>query len=730
MNIPLTLQIIFIIVTFILSLVTTLKAKSSEPQRYLSVAAICSFIGMLGYYGELTSKTMLDAYRACKLEYIGYIVAPFMVLCFVSLYDESKSNLIIRRLILIADIVTAVLVATCEKNGLYYKRIHIVRAGGNSYITVEPGPMYYFYIGVMIIWAISALSVSYRVYKRYRSKGSHAYFYLFIAIVVYISGWVIARMNMVGYYDLSALDCVISMMALTHVTFRFGLFDTVMEAKNSYINGMDEGILVTNLGGRPIYANPEMKKIFDNIDWNSNVDIVNGVVGFLRENENGFLLDDHYYSWRESFTHNKRGKNEGRVYYIFDISDTYNYTKQLLEMKDKAVKANQLKNYFISNVSHEIRTPINSILGMNELIARENSDPDISEYSYNIREAGKNLLSLANDILDMSRMEAGKIEIHNSEYDIAVLVNDCLQMVYGRIEEKGLSFTPCVSYQMPTSFVGDEIRLKQCIINFLTNAIKYTDKGSITLNVDGVRKDDGKTFTLCVSVTDTGRGIKEEDLNKLFNPFVRFEDEKNRNIEGAGLGLSLTKQMIDIMHGNISVHSIYGVGSSFTVEIPQTIADEMPLGDFREHLKHINHDTVSTAKKFYAPDAHILIVDDNEVNREVAEGLMKPLHMNVDKAAGGRECLHMVESQHYDIIFMDHMMPEMDGIQTVHEFKKLSKGIWKDTAVIALTANASSDARNIYLREGFSDYMMKPIDMDILYGMIEKYLPKDMIKYY
>lgn len=729
MNIIIGLQVIFIIVTFIMMLVTTLAAKTSGPQRYLSVATICSFIGMIGYYGELTAKSMSDVYRACKMEYIGYVIAPLMVLYFVSLYDNSKVNVITRQILLISDIVVLVLVFTCEKNDLYYKGLRIVKTGGNSYIVVEPGPMYYFYTGVMILWAVNALVVTYRTYKKYRNNRTHEYLYLFLSVAMYVAGWIVAKFRIFGYYDLNAFDCVISVFALTYVTFRYGLFDTVSEARNTYINGMEEGILVTNLSGRPIYANPEMKKIFCDVEWDNYADIEKQIIDFLNDNENGFLRNGHYYSWRENFTHNKRGKNESKVYYLFDISDTYNYTKQLLELKDKAVKANQLKNNFISNVSHEIRTPINSILGMNELISRKNTDPEVEDYSYNIKEAGKNLLSLSNDILDMSKMEAGKIEIHNSKYDLAVLIYDCLQMITGRVEEKGLKFDVCVADDMPSEYIGDEIRLKQCVINFLTNAIKYTNEGFISLMVNGIRKGSSE-FILCISVTDSGRGIREEDQKELFNPFVRFETEKSRNIEGSGLGLSLTKQMIDVMHGNISVNSIYGQGSTFSAEIPQIINDDTPIGDYIEHVKRIRSIDERPSRRFHAGKACVLIVDDNEVNRQVAKGLLEPIKMHVDEADSGAECLKMIREKKYDIIFMDHMMPEMDGIETLHEIYKLPKQLWDGTKIIVLTANAGIDAKDNYLHEGFDDYMMKPINVDILNKTIEHFLPRDMIEYY
>ncbi len=728
MSIPCIIQIILIAITFFLMLLTILYARTSAPQKYLSVAMICSFIGICGYYEELTARSMSDAYRACKLEYIAYIISPLMVLYFISLYDNTRINLIIRRILLVSDTIVLCAVLTCERNSIYYKSLKIVRSGNTSYILVSPGPLYYFNIFVMILWAVTAFTVSLRVYRKNRNRGTKEYLYLFLSVIFFVTGWIVAKMHIFGYYDLSALDCVLSLFFLTYVTFRYGLFDTVAEAKENYINGMEEGILVTNPAGRLIFANPEMKYIFDKTDWNNQIDIKTTVIDFLNTNENGFLNRNHYYSWRQNDTHDNHGKFAGKVYYLFDISDTYNYTKQLLELKVTAVRANQIKNIFISNVSHEIRTPINSILGMNEMISRENTIPEVAEYSYNIREAGKNLLVLANDILDMSRMEAGKIEIRNSKYDIAVLINVCLQMVTERINERGLLFDVSVSNQIPTYLVGDEIRIKQCITNFLTNAIKYTDKGYVSLNVDGLNRSED-VYILCISVTDTGRGIREEDIKNLFNPFVRIDAEKNRNIEGAGLGLSLTKQMVDLMHGEIRVNSIYGTGSNFSVEIPQVIADPESVGDFKAHLDKVKRHNEDETRKYIAPQARILVVDDNSVNREVAKGLMKPLNMHVDEACSGFECLKMMDEKQYHIVFMDHMMPEMNGIQTLHEIHRLPASVWKRTAIIALTANASSDAKSTYMREGFTDYMMKPIEISLLYKMIEYYLPKDMIKY-
>ncbi|MCH5268792.1 MAG: response regulator, partial [Lachnospiraceae bacterium] len=331
---------------------------------------------------------------------------------------------------------------------------------------------------------------------------------------------------------------------------------------------------------------------------------------------------------------------------------------------------------------------------------------------------------LVNDVLDISKIESGKLEIMENIYDLSSFIHDCYNMVAEKAEKKGLELTVSCDSGLPSKLKGDESRLRQVVTNILSNAAKYTEKGSITLSFDSQNQDDGQMM-LVINVQDSGIGIRKENLEKLFTQFTRFDMEKNRNIEGTGLGLSLAKRLTDLMHGNIEVQSIYGVGSSFTVTVPQQVVDAEPIGDFHKKYSSIAAQAGKYHQSFEAPDAKILVVDDVSVNLKVIVNLLKSTKIKVDTASSGKQCLEMVAETAYDLIFMDHMMPEMDGIETFTEMRKLKSSPNGNTPVIMLTANAVTSAREQFLQAGFTDYLSKPVSGDKLEHMILKYLPEE-----
>ena len=399
------------------------------------------------------------------------------------------------------------------------------------------------------------------------------------------------------------------------------------------------------------------------------------------------------------------------------------YAMSIKEEQRNAEAANEAKSIFLANMSHEIRTPINAILGMNEMILRENSNEQIEEYAKNIRSAGSSLLYLVNDVLDISKIESGKLEIMENIYELSSFIHDCCNMVAEKAENKGLELTVTCNSQLPSKLKGDESRLRQVVTNILSNAAKYTEKGGITLSFDSHYQDE--QMMLVINVKDTGIGISEENLEKLFTQFTRFDMEKNRNIEGTGLGLSLAKRLTDLMQGKIEVQSIYGVGSSFTVTIPQQVVDAEPIGDFQQKYSSVANEAGKYHQSFEAPDARILVVDDTNVNLKVIVNLLKSTKIKVDTASSGRQCLEMVSQTAYDLIFMDHMMPEMNGIDTFAEMQKQENSPNENTPVIMLTANAVTGVREQFLQAGFTDYLSKPVSGSTLENMILKYLPKE-----
>ena len=377
-------------------------------------------------------------------------------------------------------------------------------------------------------------------------------------------------------------------------------------------------------------------------------------------------------------------------------------------------------------MSHEIRTPINAVLGMDEMILREYNDPRLIQYAMNIQTSGRTLLSLINDILDFSKIEAGKMEIIPVEYDFSSDINDLVNMISPRAEQKGLSMIVNVNSELPHILYGDDIRIKQCILNILTNAVKYTEEGSVTMNI-GYEKIDEDNIYLCAEVVDTGIGIKEEDIKKLYTPFERIEEERNRTIEGTGLGMNIVKQLLSLMDTQLEVKSIYGEGSNFKFRVKQKVVKWEPIGDFTLAYKKSIDERKKYEVSFRAPDADILVVDDTEMNLTVIRGLLKQTVIRVDTAASGYQALEMVKNKKYDVIFLDHRMPKMDGIETLVRMRELPDNLNIDTPCISLTANAVSGAREEYITAGFRDYLSKPVDGEKLERMLIEYLPKDKV---
>ena len=427
----------------------------------------------------------------------------------------------------------------------------------------------------------------------------------------------------------------------------------------------------------------------------------------------------------------KRG-DDGKIARILwvteDIDKERRERERLIDASERAVAASEAKSAFLSNMSHEIRTPINAVLGMNEMILRECDDKNILGYSESIRSAGSTLLGLVNDILDFSKIEAGKMEIIPVDYDLSSVINDLVNMIQTKADVKGLKLEFEISREVPKQLHGDEVRIKQIVTNILTNAVKYTEKGTVTLCIDYEKiPDEEDCILLDVAVKDTGIGIKEEDMKKLFSEFDRIEEKRNRNVEGTGLGMSITKRLLEMMGSELQVESKYGLGSKFSFSLRQTVIKWEELGDYEAAYKASLASRGKYHEKFRAPKAEILVVDDTPMNLEVFINLLKKTEIKIETAATGEEALSLAFDKEYDVIFLDHMMPDKDGIETLHEMRERKDAPNLQTPVICLTANAISGAREKYLAEGFDNYLTKPIDSVKLEEMLIEYLPEEKI---
>jgi len=410
------------------------------------------------------------------------------------------------------------------------------------------------------------------------------------------------------------------------------------------------------------------------------------------------------------------------------LNRIYDKENELTKQQKKEIEElNRAENHFFSSMSHEIRTPINTIIGLNEIILRGDIPAEVAENARNIQGASKLLLTLINDILDLSKIKSGKMEIVNVSYETGKLFSEIVNMIWIKAKEKGLEFRLHVDSSIPSMLCGDEVRIKQVLINLLNNAVKYTSEGSVTLSVRCERLTLNRV-RVWYSVEDTGQGVKKENIPYIFNAFRRVDEEKNRHIEGTGLGLSIVQQLVELMDGEISVNSVYTKGSKFVVMLEQDIIDDKELGTFTLASRMKVHEGVQYRQSFEAPDAHILVVDDNDMNLVVVRKLLSATKIQIDTASSGEECLTRTLEQHYDGILMDHLMPEMDGIECFHSLRTQPGGLCQDVPVIALTANAGSDNQLLYRKEGFSGYLAKPVSGALLEAAVMSILPKELVK--
>ncbi len=687
--------------------------------RGLNFLGIFASLTVIAFVSHLISKGTEGLMLAARIESVGicgFVIAlAFFSIrsCWVEIPDSINVP------ILLYGCIHTFAVFFGERIGLHYFLAQNKSLAQTDYLYGAPQ-----YIHVLIMAFIGAfgLYITYQNYKNTLLETNKGCAHLAYLNMAPITGNVIGLFIPRYGFAISALTVLATWFAVWFVVRKWRMFDSMQMARDDIIETIEEGFVVIDSLDRILFINERSKTIFPELNYEATQD---GIVQKLKDSDKQEIEADGRLYQISLVPFYDLDTYKGTTIWIFDKTEEHEFTQRLIELKEEAEKANDAKTVFLANMSHEIRTPMNAIIGMTELILNDNINSHVEENANNIRNASNSLLSLINGILDFSKIETGKMEMAEEEYNLGLVLKDICNMISMKLENKNVELIVHVKESVPSAFLGDETHVRQIFTNILTNAAKYTKRGYIRVNVDWEKHDTHAMVK--VSVEDTGCGIKEESIPTLFDSFQRADMIKNRTIEGTGLGLAICKRLVESMGGQISVKSTYGIGSVFYFHYFQTIADETPIGnyDYLELPAQREHER----KTFIAPLAKVLVVDDNITNIKVAQGILNMYQVRVDTAMSGKECIEKLKKNNYHMVLMDQMMPDMDGIETTHKIRAMSEPYIRNITIIALTANAIRGTREMFLQNGFQEYISKPIELSAMEAVLKRFLPAEIIHY-
>lgn len=808
----------------------------SEQQNRLLLMIVALLINFVAYYMELGARTKELAVQAVKMSYVGKAFIPFCMLLFVMEYCKVKLPNLVKTMLSMMHFVVLFLVLTCEHNKLYYTDIRFEYSGLFPHLVKGHGVVYNFYNCMVAGYLLLMIVVcTYRYLHAKNDMERRKIVGLLIIPAVMLIGFVAVVTGRTQGYDATMVAYLICSVILA-ISLHYGkILDTMSIARDMAMDEQSDGLIVLDSEDNIIYYNKKIRDLFHPKEGVSAQDVVEELDRCILEKKNVERGNRIHEVCSRLLTNNN--VYCGKMYVLNDITESHYYAKNAQEqadimkaLKEQAEAANQAKSAFVSNMSHEIRTPMNAIVGMTEILLREDLPAQDRGYLMNIKNSGNALLTIINDILDFSKIESGKMELVDEDYEPMSMLSDLSMIFLTRIGEKNVELLFDIDEKLPQKLYGDSLRLRQVIINIVNNAIKFTDTGHVRLQirVGAVVQDD---MELLFSVQDTGQGIKKEDLGKLFDSFKQVDSKKNHGKEGTGLGLSISKQLVELMGGSIGVRSTYGEGSEFYFNIHQKVRSEQPASEIHDKEKEfrisgffekecmrdmlreltdqfgvtyipceewmeekvqldyfftdiagfellhketewpdalmgevhvlrnplleecdasnitlmnkplyslnfcqvINREQPKIGmasedyQNFTAPGASVLIVDDNGMNLKVACGLLEPLRMQIDTADSGKKALKMVQNKKYHLIFMDHMMPVMDGIETTEKIRAMEGEYYQNVPIVALSANALMDAREKFSKAGMDDFVAKPIEMKEICNCIKRWLPRDLV---
>lgn len=734
---------VFAIILAITSVTALLHYGAGIESRFLLLTSACAVIYTFGYLCEFIAGSVTQTLTSVAFEYLGVVFLGTIYLAFVCEYCEVKVRHTVWVAAVLVDIVLLAFAVTSGNHCLYFASAVWSDTGViRPHVAFVCGPVYYIFVLVQFAYVVCAEVIVIRKIKKVvRDTEKKRLKTMAYTCILPGIGILFGQVWLSDEYDMTSFFVSVVAVYLTYMLTHWRKVNITNKAYSSLFKDLEEGVIVADVNHNYLDCNAAATYIFPEI----------------REREAGVSLDDidvPLCSFGKTDVFSRNGKfyqslakpiiearkQVGYLIVISDVSALYEQVNEMQDLKEEADTANAAKSAFLANMSHEIRTPLNAIIGMAELSERETKPEVIRDYITQIKSAGKMLLDIVCETLDLSKAESGKLDIVPVEFDSYDLFNSVINVINMRIGDKPVKFLIDIDPEIPTRLFGDDIRIRQIMINFLGNAEKYTQSGSILLKIDFDILE-ARKINLKVSVADTGSGIKEEDMDKLFKPFSQVDMKKNRKIVGTGLGLCISAKLIDEMEGKHYVESVYGKGSTFSFEIPVSVItpDPMAPGCPRtvfetDKYQAFNLFNINKTENFEVkeepkeepkyPWAKVLVVDDNKVNVKVLCAYLKQFDITAIQCYSGVDALKMVEQEEFDLIFMDHMMPEMDGAETASNIRKSDKEHNKTVPIVACSANVMKGADELFLESGMNDYISKPVQFEILKKKVIKYLEK------
>lgn len=698
------------------------QQKETKLVKHMLMIAVCAIIQNVGFLMELYAADLNGALYAIRMEYLGAAFVGHFNLLFALEYNRIKVSKKLLALPFLASFFMLFCLFTFPDNTLYYTSAEFVSDGLFPHVVLGKGSMYLLFAVIVYSETIGCMVLMLRrltmtIQKDLRRNAK----ILLIASFIPIAGHLLHVCDVLGGYDPTPAAIAFSAGAFGIAILKNHLFDMVETAHEELLEKLDDAVVIVDADFRIEEANESARKTLPFLQGLACGDLIKDpdFIGTIRQGgRTEAPIEDRFYDVHVNPIESGNIRT-GYAVVFFDVTERKGRADRMEELSRQAESANEAKSTFLANVSHAIRTPIHAILGLNEVILRDYKEPRLTGYAKSIQSSASTLLELINQLLDFSKIESGEMALVNTVYDVPAMLAEIISVTRFRAEHKGLTFQAQISKDIPQHLYGDEARIRQIIVNLLSNAVKFTERGMIDFVVDyeNISNAEGN-LRICVS--DTGAGIKKNDLKKLFDGFLKMDEQKRHFVAGTGLGLNITKSLLDMMEGEISVKSEYGMGSMFRVVIPQQRVDEQIIADAGQISDKWERD-------FTAPRAKVLIVDDSRINLKVTEALLAPTLVQMDLVTSGSECLDRVCKTKYDIIFLDHRMPYMDGVETLERMRNMSHKS-SDAPVIALTANVMEEAAQYYVDIGFDGFLAKPATEERIDTLLKKFLPPDLIE--